>query len=98
MLGEARSAMITAPHTSIVPGVMILLIVMSINLLGDGMRDALDPRLRSGALSRPMAATLVDRARVPPPPASGEGLLRIDGLETQFHVGRAPTAPWAASR
>jgi peptide/nickel transport system permease protein len=89
MLGEARSAMITAPHTSIVPGVMILLIVMSVNLLGDGIRDALDPRLRSGALARPMAATRVDRANAPeaPPAAQGAGLLRIDDLETQFHVG-----------
>ncbi len=87
MLGEARSALITAPHTSIVPGVMILLIVMSINLLGDGVRDALDPRLRSGALSRPMAATQVARASVPPAPAQ-PGLLEIDALETQFHVGK----------
>jgi peptide/nickel transport system permease protein len=85
MLGEARSALITAPHTSIVPGVMILLIVMSVNLLGDGIRDALDPRLRSGALARPMATTRVERAEVPAPKA--EGLLRIDDLETQFHVG-----------
>jgi len=85
MLGEARAALITAPHTSIVPGVMILLIVMSVNLLGDGIRDALDPRLRSGALTRPMAATRVDRAQVPE--AQGDGLLRIDALETQFHVG-----------
>lgn len=85
MLGEARSALITAPHTSIVPGVMILLIVMSVNLLGDGIRDALDPRLRSGALARPMAATRVERARVPAP--SGAGLLRIEALETQFHIG-----------
>ena len=53
--------MISHPHTSIVPGVMIFLIVMSINLLGDGVRDALDPRLRSGALSRPRATTLVER-------------------------------------
>ena len=86
MLGEARSALITAPHTSIVPGVMILLIVMSVNLLGDGIRDALDPRLRSGALARPMAATRVDRREVPA--AQGEGLLRIDALETQFQVGK----------
>lgn len=85
MLGEARSALITAPHTSIVPGVMILLIVMSVNLLGDGIRDALDPRLRSGALARPMATTRVDRAETPAPKA--EGLLRIQDLETQFHVG-----------
>ena len=85
MLGEARSALITAPHTSIVPGVMILLIVMSVNLLGDGIRDALDPRLRSGALARPMATTRVERAEAPAP--KGGGLLQIDELETQFHVG-----------
>jgi peptide/nickel transport system permease protein len=85
MLGEARAALIAAPHTSIVPGVMILLIVMSVNLLGDGIRDALDPRLRSGALTRPMAATRVERANVPAP--RGDGLLRIEALETQFHVG-----------
>ncbi|MGP9788589.1 dipeptide/oligopeptide/nickel ABC transporter permease/ATP-binding protein [Roseinatronobacter sp. NSM] len=85
MLGEGRSALITAPHTSIVPGAMILLIVMSVNLLGDGIRDALDPRLRSGALARPMATTRVDRRETALP--KGEGLLRIDDLETQFHVG-----------
>jgi peptide/nickel transport system permease protein len=85
MLGEARAAMITAPHTSIVPGAMILLIVMSVNLLGDGIRDALDPRLRSGALSRPMVATRVERKQRPA--AQGQGLLRIEALETQFHVG-----------
>ena len=85
MLGEARSALITNPHTSVVPGVMILIIVMSINLLGDGVRDALDPRLKSGALSRPMAATRVDRAAQVPKP-TGSGLLEVQQLETQFHV------------
>jgi peptide/nickel transport system permease protein len=85
MLGEARSALITNPHTSIVPGVMILIIVMSINLLGDGVRDALDPRLKSGALSRPMAATRVER-RGPVPEPVGKGLLEVQGLETQFDV------------
>ncbi|WP_417248258.1 dipeptide/oligopeptide/nickel ABC transporter permease/ATP-binding protein [Celeribacter sp.] len=86
MLGEARAALITAPHTSIVPGIMIFLIVMSINLLGDGIRDALDPRLKSGALSRPRAQTLVDRKGEVPQDAQN-GLLDIQSLETQFHVG-----------
>ena len=86
MLGEARSAMISHPHTSVVPGVMIFLIVMSINLLGDGIRDALDPRLRSGALSRPRATTLVQRTGNIPAPT--DDLLAIQNLETQFHVGK----------
>ncbi len=86
MLGEARAALITNPHTSVVPGVMIFLIVMSINLLGDGVRDALDPRLRSGALTRPRAVTLVDR-KGQVPEADQKGLLNIQSLETQFRVG-----------
>lgn len=85
MLGEARSALITNPHTSIVPGAMILIIVMAINLLGDGVRDALDPRLKSGALSRPMAATLVRRGEVPPV-SNPDAALAVDGLETRFEV------------
>ncbi|MFB9151409.1 dipeptide/oligopeptide/nickel ABC transporter permease/ATP-binding protein [Roseovarius ramblicola] len=86
MLGEARSALISHPHTSVVPGIMIFLIVMSINLLGDGVRDALDPRLRSGALSRPLPTTLVDRKGEVPP--ATDDLLAIQELATQFHVGK----------
>lgn len=85
MLGEARSALITNPHTSIVPGAMILIIVMGINLLGDGVRDALDPRLKSGALSRPMPATTVERAG-PVPAANTDSLLDIAELRTEFRV------------
>ena len=85
MLGEARSALITNPHTSIVPGLMILIIVMAINLLGDGVRDALDPRLKSGALNRPLPATLVAQDRKPAP-QHADGILTLDSLETQFHV------------
>ncbi|TMV90096.1 dipeptide/oligopeptide/nickel ABC transporter permease/ATP-binding protein [Thioclava sp. BHET1] len=86
MLGEARSALITNPHTSVIPGIMILIIVMSINLLGDGVRDALDPRLKSGALSRPMAATRVERKERPAPETSTDAILSLEALHTQFHV------------
>jgi len=86
MLGEARAALISNPMTSIIPGVMIFLIVMSINLLGDGVRDALDPRLRSGALTRPLPATLVDRKGDVPPP--DDDLLAIQDLHTEFRVGK----------
>ncbi|SFC66874.1 dipeptide/oligopeptide/nickel ABC transporter permease/ATP-binding protein [Tropicimonas isoalkanivorans] len=86
MLGEGRNALITDPHASIVPGLMIFVIVMSVNLLGDGIRDALDPRLRSGALTRPMARTIVDRNAVPQPPAD-PALLNVQELRTEFRVG-----------
>jgi peptide/nickel transport system permease protein len=46
MLSNARGYLITAPHAAIVPGLAIMLVVMGFNLFGDGLRDALDPRLR----------------------------------------------------
>jgi ABC-type dipeptide/oligopeptide/nickel transport system permease subunit len=45
MLNEARAFMSSAVHVAIVPGVAISLAVLGWNLLGDGLRDALDPRL-----------------------------------------------------
>ena len=45
MLGAERNQVFTAPHLVFFPGVAIMLTVLSFNLLGDGMRDALDPRL-----------------------------------------------------
>ncbi|MEZ5480359.1 MAG: ABC transporter permease subunit [Thiolinea sp.] len=38
MLGEGRKLLFTVPHVSIIPGLMIFVLVMSINLLGDGVR------------------------------------------------------------
>ncbi len=46
MLGEGRGSVFTAPHIVFFPGIAIMLIVLGFNLLGDGLRDALDPRLR----------------------------------------------------
>ncbi len=97
MLGEARAALITAPHTSMIPGVMIFLIVMSINLLGDGVRDALDPRLRSGALSRPRAVTLVRRASVPAAAPPNAACWIWTGWRLNSMSAAASTARWAAS-
>lgn len=46
MLSEGRSFLRLAPWVTFFPGMAIFLIVVSFNLLGDGLRDALDPRLR----------------------------------------------------
>jgi len=46
MLAESRQFMTTAPWTAVYPGAAISLIVLGFNLLGDGLRDILDPRLR----------------------------------------------------
>ena len=86
MLGEARAAIITSPHTSVVPGVMILIIVMAINLVGDGIRDVLDPRLKSGALSTPRSTTEVGKNKSDAG-LKTQTLLSINGLKTEFRIG-----------
>lgn len=46
MLSDGRAYLSIAPHVATTPGLAILITVLSFNLLGDGLRDALDPRLR----------------------------------------------------
>ncbi|MDA8694759.1 dipeptide/oligopeptide/nickel ABC transporter permease/ATP-binding protein [Alphaproteobacteria bacterium] len=86
MLGEARSALITNPHTSFVPGIMIFCIVIGINLFGDGVRDALDPRLKKGSLIRPLPQTIYKEGDTQPTPSTK--LLSVQNLSTQFHVNQ----------
>ena len=47
MLGSERNQFRSAPHLVLFPGIAIMITVLAFNLLGDGLRDALDPRLRS---------------------------------------------------
>jgi len=47
MLGEGRNYIYSHPHMSTFPGLAIFLAVIAFNLMGDGLRDALDPRLRA---------------------------------------------------
>jgi len=86
MLGEARSALITNPHTSFVPGIMIFCIVIGINLFGDGVRDALDPRLKKGSLIRPLPQTIYEGGDTQPQPSTK--LLSVQNLSTHFHVNQ----------
>jgi ABC-type dipeptide/oligopeptide/nickel transport system permease subunit len=46
MLSKARDFLRVAPHVSIFPGLTIMVTVLGLNLLGDGLRDVLDPRTR----------------------------------------------------
>jgi peptide/nickel transport system permease protein len=46
MLGRARGLIFQAPHTLLFPGMAITATVLAFNLLGDGLRDALDPKSR----------------------------------------------------
>jgi peptide/nickel transport system permease protein len=46
MLNNAKTALTVAPHVMIFPGLALVLLVTACNLLGDGLRELLDPRLR----------------------------------------------------
>ena len=46
MISKAQQYFIMAPHLVIFPGVLITITVLCLYLVGDGLRDALDPRLK----------------------------------------------------
>ena len=46
MIAEGRNFIVMAPHVSTFPGIALMLAIVGLNLLGDGLRDTLDPRLR----------------------------------------------------
>ena len=46
MIDEGIDRIATAPHLTIVPGLMLVITVLSLNVFGDGVRDALDPRAK----------------------------------------------------
>ena len=87
MLGDGRKVLFTDAHVSMVPGLMIFALVMSINLFGDGIRDVLDPRLKSGALARPGARTAVKRDAAPDEKPRENAVLDVQQMRTEFHVG-----------
>jgi peptide/nickel transport system permease protein len=45
-IAEGYEFIYSAPHLTIVPGIMIVLAVLSLNVFGDGLRDALDPKAK----------------------------------------------------
>lgn len=46
MLASGRGAIRDAPHVVVIPGLLIMITILALNLLGDGLRDALDPKLK----------------------------------------------------
>jgi peptide/nickel transport system permease protein len=47
MLAEAQTMMALGPHTALFPGLAIIVAVLGFNLMGDGLRDVLDPKLKA---------------------------------------------------
>ena len=46
MIAEGQAFIVMAPHVSTIPGIALMLAIVALNLLGDGLRDTLDPRMR----------------------------------------------------
>ncbi len=46
MLADSKNFIMQYPHMCLIPGICIMVVVLSLNLLGDGLRDALDPKLK----------------------------------------------------
>jgi peptide/nickel transport system permease protein len=90
MLGTGREFLTTVPRVAVLPGVVILVLVVGINLVGDGLRDLLDPRLKGEGASRPVPPGVDGLADEPGP--QSEKLLRVEGLSTHFRQG-AETLP-----
>ncbi len=92
MLGDGRNLLGVAPHVATVPGAAILLIAIGVNVLGDGIRDLLDPRLKAGGLARTGATTAVApvderRGRLTQAGREPGALLQLRGLDTRFRIG-----------
>ena len=83
MLGEGRASLIVHSHNSLIPGLMILFIVMGFNLFGDGIRDALDPKLSQGKLGRSKALTDLKKNFVFSERCS-KSFLQVNDLTTKF--------------
>jgi peptide/nickel transport system permease protein len=46
MISDGITLLISSPHLTVAPGLMLILTVLSLNIFGEGVRDALDPRAK----------------------------------------------------
>lgn len=84
MLAEGRTVMLVHPHVGLLPGVVILILVVGLNLMGDALRDVLDPRLSQGVSAAPGAATAVDKDKKDEKVAHTASANAADSVEDAF--------------
>jgi peptide/nickel transport system permease protein len=70
MMSEGRSVLAIAPHVATLPGIAIILLVVGFNLVGDSLRDALDPRTRLRRLRTSFKEESEDQERPDVQPAA----------------------------
>jgi peptide/nickel transport system permease protein len=74
MLEPLQQSMTVHPGTLVFPGLAVVLATLGFNLLGDGLRDAVDPRLRGrAATASPVFTSVVDQDPTAVPVAGGAG-------------------------
>lgn len=87
ILAEGRQFMVVNPWLPLLPGAAILVTVLSINLVGDGLGDVLDPRRSKGAFRRQILQSPPD-ARRKVERISGRAILSVRDLRVDFPAGR----------
>jgi hypothetical protein len=110
MLGEGREFLTTYPLVAVLPGLVILILVVGINLLGDALRDLLDPRM-IGSRSHPRAMrntstevhrqqAMQHRNRMPmiARPALGARARRHGAVDGEGHHRPRRCRPWPGLR
>lgn len=93
MLADGRKLLLLKPHLAFLPGIVVFVLVMGINLLGDGIRDVLDPRLSAGVAGRASAATVVSEPGDGKEESVSPALIEVKDLTVAFHgaKGNVPT-------
>ncbi|HEY0292717.1 MAG TPA: dipeptide/oligopeptide/nickel ABC transporter permease/ATP-binding protein, partial [Hansschlegelia sp.] len=86
MLGDGRKVFASAPHVAAAAGVATFVLAVGLNLLGDGLRDLLDPRLGDGRGGAPAPATRVAASRRARTAAAEPPLLAVEELVTAFEI------------
>ena len=81
IMSEGRQYMREAPWIIGIPGLALMVTVLGLNLLGDGLRDVLDPAAQDPAVTRPGALPLDPTVAMPQAP-----LLEVEGLTTVFNT------------
>lgn len=93
MLADGRQVVLAAPHVAVIPGIVVVVIVLCVNVVADALGDALDPRLEAAGRARPSALTAARSSReaaAPDGPAS-RSLLDVRHLTVRFTTASAMT-------
>ena len=97
MLGEGRAFLTTYPRVALLPGLVILLLVVGINLLGDALRDLTDPRMRTATpagggdtRAHAAAAPALPKARPDADPHGPRALLEVRDLGVDLLTAASP--------